>query len=134
MNAVRLFWGIGLALIGAHVMGSSYPNVDSVNRFIQEHPRSVILFQRNGCPYCAHVRPLFDAVQEKYADRAGMVSFLSVDVIADPYNLKEAFNFATVPTFIYIKDGIEQTQLRHGSDNKRLKQSDIEKRIEAICV
>jgi thiol-disulfide isomerase/thioredoxin len=134
MKYVRLFCGVVFASIGVQMMGSSYPSAADVQRFIQEHPRSVILFQRNGCPYCAYVRPLFDAVRKKYADSPGLVAFLSVEVTADLYNLIKFFNFSTVPTFVYIKDGAELIQYRHGSDNKRLQQSDIEALIEAIYI
>lgn len=133
MNFLRRVFGIVLAMVTAQVMSTSYPDVADVQRFIQEHPRSVILFHIQGCPYCAHVRPLFDAVREKYANRPDLtITFLSVNVAADAYNFRDIFNFSTVPMFIYIKDGIEQVQYRHGSDNKKLQQSTLEALIQAI--
>jgi thiol-disulfide isomerase/thioredoxin len=109
-------------------------SVNDVQRFIQKNPDSVILFYRPGCPYCQYVRPLFDAVSQKYRDRADSVVFLSVDVSSDPQGFKKSFGFSTVPTFIYTKDGAEQAQHRHGSDNKRLRQSDIETIIKKLYV
>lgn len=131
MNILPMALVAGLAGINTSIMSTSYPSAADVQRFIKEHPQSLILFQRHGCPYCAYARPIFEAVREKYAHTT-KVAFLSVEVTADAYNFRDVFNFTTIPTFMYIKHGIEQVQFRHGSDDKRLKQSDIESLIEAI--
>lgn len=118
-------------MISSHIISSSPQDVASVNQFIQKHPNSVIFFELKGCPYCAYVRPLFRDVVNKYYT-SDAVAFLAVEVSADAYNLKEAFDFSTVPKFMYFKNGKEVVDRRHGSDNKKLKQDYIEAIIQDL--
>ena len=98
----------------------------AVQTFIQNNPDSVVLFYRSGCPYCQYVLPLFDAVEQELQGSA--IGFLKVEIKKNAAELKEAFQFSTVPTFIYYKGGQEKT--RHGSNNKTLQKDEIEANIE----
>ncbi len=113
--------GISMTLIGS---------VERVRQFIDEHPDALVLFYRPGCPYCKHVLPLFDAVHQRHEAAGDDIAFLKVDVTSGGSQLKSEFGFSTVPTFIYFKDGDEQ--VRHGSNDKRLKESDIETHLKRL--
>lgn len=102
--------------------------VENIRQFIAEYPDSLILLYRPGCPYCKYVLPLFDAVQSKYGGKG--IGFLKVDIAGADALLKVVFGFSTVPTFIYFKDGQERN--RHGSNDKRLTQKDIEAIIQNL--
>lgn len=110
----------------ATLMGSA----ERVHQFINDHPDALVLFYRPGCPYCRHVMPLFDAVQQRHEAAEDGVAFLKVDVSSGGAQLKSEFGFSTVPTFIYFKDG--NAEVRHGSNEKRLKEGDIEMRLQLL--
>ena len=129
MNGLSIFRRVLLGSLvfvgGFSVSDCSAQNVADVQQFITEHPNSLVLFHRPGCPYCQYVMPLFDAAEVKHAV-PGEVEFLKVNITVDPA-LKGAFNFSTVPTFVYYKGG--QERFRHGSNNKTLKLAEIEANI-----
>lgn len=125
-----LFRNTFLGLLSFVLFPSINCGVAEVVQFLEEHENAVVLFYRPGCPYCRYVMPLFDAVQKKYEGAAGAPAFLKVDITSDSAALKAAFNFTTVPTFVYVKDGDEK--LRHGSNNMKLKQSEIDANIQQL--
>lgn len=111
-------------------MNKALQNVAGVQQFIQGHPNAIVLFYRPGCPYCSYVLPLFDTVEQKLQN--SMIAFLKVDIGSFATEFKAVFQFSTVPTFIYFKNG--QERFRHGSNNMKLQIADIEANIEKYIV
>lgn len=128
----RGFVSFLLSVVCVNNAAAPYSTAVDVQNFIRKNPNSVILLHKQGCPYCAHVRPLFENVRKKWSNKNGAVVFLSVEISADKDAFKRVFNISTVPTFMYIKEGIEQLYYRHGSKNKQLQQSDIEEIVQKL--
>lgn len=84
----------------------------SLHQDIFSHENVVVLFSRPSCPYCHKVFPLWNAIQAEFPE----VKFI---YIGNASNVdKQRYNFRTVPTFMYFKNGQRITS--HGSNNGTL--------------
>jgi thiol-disulfide isomerase/thioredoxin len=99
-------------------------SIADVQRYVKENSHSLVLFYRPSCPYSRYVLPLFDQVKTEHKG----INFLKVNIDANASEFKAAFQFSTVPTFIYFSNSKEQ--FRHGSNNKKLQLSEIKSNIE----
>ena len=75
--------------------------------------KKVICFMRPTCPYCRYTIPLFTQVEKAFEGQG--IDFQTVDISSDAQYYKNKYNFRTVPSVIYFKDGKEL--FRHGSNN-----------------
>ena len=103
--------------------------VQEIQNCIDTNSFVIVKFYRPSCPYCKYVRPIYEAVTDKYS---GSVTFLAVDISDDSDVFKDAFSFSTVPTFIYFKDG--RAMQSHGSKNRALTQNDVETIIQNLYI
>ena len=126
VSKIVLLGALLLSTISSNVLQGS---VADVQQFIKQHPDSLILFYSPRCPYCRYVMPLFDAVYQQYCSSKSC-NMLKVDITTDNDDFGSAFDFSTVPAFIYYKKGTSADS--HGSNNKTLSAKDIENRIKKL--
>ena len=93
---------------------------------ISTQPNVIVLFMRPECPYCKFIDPIFNAIATRYGSS---IRCVKINVNENP-SAKDTYNFSSVPTVIYNKDG--QEKLRHGSNNKTVTQEYMEQNIKTI--
>lgn len=86
----------------------------------------VILFYKPGCPFCPYVDSLFNQLKKQ---NNGKAKFKKININGNSA-YKTKYDFSTVPTVVYIKDG--QTIAKHGSNNKKIKLTDMQRHMQSF--
>lgn len=116
-----------LLINAAPAFGKTYvreiTNTKELEQLLKAEKNLVIKFATEQCPYCVYLDPFFKTAAQNYQ---GPVVFASVMIPSDQ-NIrnwyKKTFEFATVPTVVYYKDG--EKKLVHGSGDKKITDCDI---------
>jgi thiol-disulfide isomerase/thioredoxin len=98
-------------------------NTQAVERLLKTEKYLIIKFSTETCKYCKYLEPHFKAAAQA---SPFPVQFVSVVIPSDDATknwYKSTFQFATVPTVVYYKEG--HKMLVHGSENATLKDTDI---------
>jgi thioredoxin 1 len=67
----------------------------------------VIDFWAQWCGPCKMLGPVFESVMKEFPDRNGRGVEMKKDNVDDPDSESRNFNVRSIPTIVYIKDGVE---------------------------
>ena len=101
---------------------------DRAKEAIEKYDNVVILFMKDNCPYSLYLRDVMDKVVPRY--RSNNINYVVVEISKDPDFYKRTYNFGTVPTAFYYKNGI--LQARHDSNNKRMSAGEIQGHVRQV--
>ncbi len=95
---------------------------DKAKEAIEKYDKVVVLFMKKNCPYSLYLRDVMDKVFPHY--RSNNINYVVVEISDDPDFYERTYNFGSVPTAFYYKNG--QLQARHDSGNKRMTAGEIQ--------
>ncbi len=76
---------------------------DSIKNILNSETAVVMAFQTKWCTPCKKMKPIIAELEEEYI---GKIQFVKVDLDANT-ELSEKYSVASIPTFIYFKNGQE---------------------------
>ena len=80
---------------------------DTIKSFLESHPLAVLDFWAPWCAPCVAMAPVLDQLAAQYKGRLG-VGKINID---DHEPLMKAYTIASIPSFLFIKKGNEETRL-----------------------
>ena len=77
-------------------MGTPITDYTAFTNFINQHPKSIIMYTRQGCRYCTQMFPVVDEYQRSYSQ----VAFAMLDINTMPID-----DLQGAPTFVGYRYG-----------------------------